>query len=209
MFEAMGSQVVHVGEPGMGILFKLVLNHLLGTSMVVFAEGLHLGVALGIPQERLLSMLLGTVVVPAYSNGKREKLATGVYDPEFPLQWMQKDMQMVAETGYTAGVAMPIANLTKEMCRLAIQDGLSEVDFSAIYHYLNPILNRASTLQRFNASTLQRFIIFASADLPRPTDHGVAAQTPAPAQTLHLSHYQATSSNSEHAHEHEYHGKVL
>lgn len=138
LFERMGSRIVHVGGHGMGTALKLVFNHLLGTSMVAFAEGLHLGVALGIPQTQLLELLIGTAVVPPYIAGKRGKLESGTYNTDFPLQWMQKDMHMVAEAAFASGVAMPLANLTKEIYRLAMQQGLSEADFSAIHRYLSP-----------------------------------------------------------------------
>lgn len=136
LFDAMGKQVNHVGEQGMGISLKLVINHLLASSMMAFAEGLALGEALGLSQEMLLNSLIGSVVVPPYMAGKRGKIANGDYEAEFPLQWMQKDMQMVAETAFTLGTAMPVANTTKEIYQLAAQYGYAEADFSAIYAFI-------------------------------------------------------------------------
>lgn len=136
LFDVLGSRVVHVGGHGMGISLKLIFNHMLGTSMLAFAEGLRLGEALGLPQPMLLEAVIGSAIAPPYLAGKREKLASGAYPADFPLQWMQKDMQMVAEAAYAVGTAMPLANVTKEIYRLAMQQGLGEADFSAIYAYL-------------------------------------------------------------------------
>lgn len=48
---------------------------------------------------------------------------------------MQKDLQMVSTAGYETGVAMPLANITKEVYQQAIRQGLGQQDFSAIYSF--------------------------------------------------------------------------
>lgn len=136
LFEIMGSRVVHVGGHGMGTSLKLVINQQLATAMAAFSEGMVLGQALGIPQGVLLNALLESPVVAPFVAMKRKKLEQGNYEPEFPLRWMQKDLQMASETAYEVGVAAPVANAAKELYRLAIQKGLGQLDFSAIYSFL-------------------------------------------------------------------------
>jgi len=136
-FEMMGSRVVHAGPHGMATSLKLVLNHLLATSMAAFAEGLTLGQALGLPQEMLLNTLLGGPVVPPFVSMKRDKLEQGDYEADFPLRWMQKDLQMTSIAAYEAGVALPVSNVTKEIYQLAVRHGLGDEDFSAIYRFLH------------------------------------------------------------------------
>lgn len=136
LFEAMGTKVVHASEHGAGTSLKMVVNHLLGTSMVGFAEGLVLGEALGLPQALLLDVLVGGPVAPPYLTGKREKLESEVYAPEFPLKWMHKDMHMVALAAYEGGVPVPLANLVKEGYQDAVRAGLGDLDFSCLYAHL-------------------------------------------------------------------------
>lgn len=135
--EMMGSKIVHVGGQGMGTSLKVVVNFLLASSMAAFAEGMALGQALGLSQEMLFNTILGGPVAAPFLSGKRDMMAQGNYEPQFPLQWMQKDLQMVSVAAYEAGVAMPIANVTKEIYRLAMQADLAAEDFSAIYRFLN------------------------------------------------------------------------
>ncbi|MGD1920502.1 MAG: NAD(P)-dependent oxidoreductase [Pleurocapsa sp.] len=135
LLKCMGKKVVHVGEPGMGNALKLVFNLLLGISMAGFAEAMILGEALGISQNMLLDILVGSPVVSPYMKDKKDKLAKSHYDPEFPLQWMQKDLQMVAIAGYKNQVPLPLANATKEIYQQAIQQGLGQQDFTAIYDF--------------------------------------------------------------------------
>jgi 3-hydroxyisobutyrate dehydrogenase-like beta-hydroxyacid dehydrogenase len=136
LFAAMGSRFIHVGEHGMGTSLKLANNLLLGTSMAAFAEAIILGQALGISQETLLKALLGGAVTAPFLSTKKEMLEREDYKVEFPLQWMQKDLQMVAIAANEAGVAIPVTSTVKEVYRLAMQQGLSEQDFSAIYSFL-------------------------------------------------------------------------
>ena len=135
-FEAMGKKIVHMGPNGMGTSAKMVVNLLLGEAMLAFSEALALGQSLGIPMEGLMNMLVGGAVAAPFIAGKRAKIENSQYDPEFPLKWMRKDMQMASLTGYEQGVALPTANAAKEIYTLADRQGWGELDFSAIYDYL-------------------------------------------------------------------------
>jgi 3-hydroxyisobutyrate dehydrogenase-like beta-hydroxyacid dehydrogenase len=137
LLQTMGRQILHVGGHGMGTSLKMVNNLLLASSMAAFAEGLVLGQALGISQERLFDFLLGTSVVAPYLAIKREKIERGDYAPEFALQWMQKDLHLAAVSAQETGVALPLTNAAKETYQLAVRSGYGPEDLSAIYAFLN------------------------------------------------------------------------
>jgi 3-hydroxyisobutyrate dehydrogenase/glyoxylate/succinic semialdehyde reductase len=132
----MGNKIVHAGGHGAGTSMKMVINLLLGTAMAAFAEAMALGEGLGLSQKMLFDSLLGTPAVAPFLASKREKIESRNYEAEFPLRWMQKDMHLASVSAYEGGVAMPLANVTKEIYRLAMRDGHDTQDFSAIYAYL-------------------------------------------------------------------------
>ena len=68
---------------------------------------------------------------------KKNKLLNGEFSPEFPLQWLQKDLHLAAQTAYEQGATLPGTNNVKEIFALAKQAGLAEKDFSAIYQFLS------------------------------------------------------------------------
>jgi 3-hydroxyisobutyrate dehydrogenase-like beta-hydroxyacid dehydrogenase len=136
LFEAMGKKIIHMGPNGMGTSAKMVVNLLLGEAMLAFSEALSLGQSLDIPMERLMNLLVGGAVAAPFTAGKRAKIENSQYEPEFPLKWMRKDLQLVSLTGYEQGVALPTANAAKEIYTLAERQGWGELDFSAIYDYL-------------------------------------------------------------------------
>lgn len=137
LLECMGGKIVHVGGHGQGTSLKMVINLLMGEAMAAFAEGMILGQSLGISQEMLFGILLGGPAVAPLVAAKREKIESGKYDVEFPLHWMQKDLQLAAVTAYETGVALPLANVTKEIYRLAMRQGDGDEDYSAIYEFLS------------------------------------------------------------------------
>jgi len=137
LLECMGSRIIHVGGHGQGTSLKMVLNLLMGEAMASFAEGMILGQSLGISQEMLFGVLLGSPAVAPLATTKREKIESGNYEVEFPLHWMQKDLQLAAVTAYESGVALPLANVAKEIYRLAMRQGDGDEDYSAIYEFLS------------------------------------------------------------------------
>ena len=135
-FQAMGKKYIHVGENGKGTSMKMVFNLLLGQAMYAFSEGMSLGRSLGIDQTLLLDVLLQSPVVAPFISGKREKIEEGDYEAEFPLQWMQKDLQLASQTAYEEGVALPGVNVIKEIYNMARRQGYAGKDFSAIFEFL-------------------------------------------------------------------------
>ncbi len=135
LMDHMGKKAIHVGDHGKGASLKIVVNLLLATSMAAFAEGVALGESLGLTEELLFNVLIGGPVVPPFIAAKKETIQAKAYDVEFPLQWIQKDLQMATQTAFETGVAMPVTSTAKEVYRMAMLDGWKEKDFSAIHGY--------------------------------------------------------------------------
>jgi len=137
LFEVMGKKILHLGANGKGTSMKMVINLILGQAMIAFSEGLVLGESLGFTKEELYNILLGGPVAAPFLTGKKDKIANNNFEPEFPLQWMFKDFQLVSLTGYENNVALPMTNQAKELYSLAIKYGFGEKDFSSIYNFLS------------------------------------------------------------------------
>jgi len=137
LLEAMGRQIVHVGEVGMGSAAKIVNNLVLGQMMAAFAEGVVLGEALGLDRATLLDLLVEGPGGAPLLKLKRDRLAHDDFaDPDFPLRWMHKDLHLAAQTAYEVGVALPVGHAAGEAYALAIRYGLGDDDFAAIYRFL-------------------------------------------------------------------------
>ncbi len=137
LLEAMGKAVYHIGGHGMGASMKMVNNVILAQAMMAFSEAIVLGEGLGIARDQLFNTLLSSPVTAPFLSMKRSKIEERKFDPEFPLQWMHKDLQLASDTAYEAEVALPMSNLAKEIYGLAVKNGLGGMDFSAVYKFLS------------------------------------------------------------------------
>lgn len=135
--EMMGKKVIHVGEQGKGTSLKMVVNMLLGQSMLMFSEALLFGEKMGIDKSFLLENLPGMAVTPPFIKAKADKIKNGDYAVQFPLELMHKDLHLASLSAYEVGQPIYLANLTKEIFGAANNKGLNRDDFSAIYRYLN------------------------------------------------------------------------
>jgi 3-hydroxyisobutyrate dehydrogenase/glyoxylate/succinic semialdehyde reductase len=136
-FKVMSRQVIHAGGHGAGSALKMVFNLLLGQSMIAFAEALVLGESLGLDRDLLFTSLTGSAVAAPIATSKRPKIEAGQYEADFPLQWLQKDLELASLTAYEQRVALPVTNVVKEIYQLANRRGLGTLDISAIYAYLH------------------------------------------------------------------------
>ena len=139
MLEAVSKAVIYIGETGMGSAMKIVNNVLLASAMVSFSEALVLGESLGLTKEMIFDTLGSSAVAAPFVNLKRQKIMDNNFEPEFPLQWMHKDLQLASEEGYNNRIALPLANSLKEIYSLAKLYGMSEEDMSAVYKFLKGI----------------------------------------------------------------------
>lgn len=134
--EFMGQKVVHVGEVTKGASLKMLINAMLGQSMVIFSEALLLGEKMGLGKEFLLEMLPNSVVAAPFTKFKAGMIKNDSYDVMFPLEWMQKDMELVTRTAYEHNQSLYLANLTKDLFMSAKNAGLGRLDFAAIHRFL-------------------------------------------------------------------------
>ena len=137
LLTAMGKRIVHVGAVGLGSGLKMVNNLLGAVAMAAFAEGAALGEALGVPRHTIFDTLMGGPMVAPIVAGKRSKIERDAYDPDFSMRWMQKDLHLAAISGYEAGVALPVVNVTKEIYRMAMREGYADLDYGSIYAFVN------------------------------------------------------------------------
>ncbi len=137
MLEVMGKSVQYQGPHGSGISMKMLINLTLGQAMAAFSEAVTLGKAMGLDETKVVETLLNGATAAPFLQGKKDKILNDDYSAEFPLEHMQKDLHLVAQSAYENGVSLPVANMTKELYGLAKQNGKGELDFSAVYAFLS------------------------------------------------------------------------
>lgn len=137
LLEVLGKKTVHMGEHGRGASIKILINLMLAQSMLAFSETVSLGDKMGLDRKLVHQILTGTPVVAPFLQNILGKLEEKDESPNFPLQWMHKDLNLVSSTAYENSAFMPMASMAKELFALAKAQGWGVKDFSSIYHVFN------------------------------------------------------------------------
>ncbi|HVL07107.1 MAG TPA: NAD(P)-dependent oxidoreductase [Acidimicrobiales bacterium] len=130
MLEAMGTPR-HLGPLGAGAAMKLVANSTLGALMTGLAEALALADCLGLDQAAVLD-ILSESPIGTTAKGKRERIESGVYEPNFTLRLAAKDMRLVTDAAEAAGVELRVAPAARSWLERADEHGLGDLDYSAV-----------------------------------------------------------------------------
>ena len=107
VLRAYSSDVVHTGGIGTAQVAKAVNNLILWATLVADHEGLALAQQQGVDVEALRKALL----ISSCANGPLEKWGTQT------MAWAEDDMAIVAEMAAHAGIGLPQAAVTREICR--------------------------------------------------------------------------------------------
>jgi len=137
ILDLMGSKTIHIGDTGKGSVMKIMINQLLGQSMLAFSESLSVGMALGIEKSKAMDILLDSAVTPPILKAFRSRIEDDNYEPNFPLKHLQKDLQLFTDTAYEFEKATPLTNAAKEIYALAKQKNQGDLDFSSIFKFIN------------------------------------------------------------------------
>lgn len=130
---AMGQKVIPFDKVGQGSAFKMVVNMLLGQSMVIFCEALELGNSLDLDQDFLLNTLPKLPVTAPFTAFKTDNIRSGNYPPDFPLELMLKDMRLATFAYANEGKRLSMAETAKSAFERANEAGYGRADFSAVY----------------------------------------------------------------------------
>jgi len=139
LLDHMGQKILHVGPAGQGSAFKMLVNALLAQSMLVYSETALLGEKLGFSRDFLMDTLPNLPVTAPFLKGKAELIKEGDYDPQFPLELMLKDLQLLDVTAYEQKQPLFLASLAKSVYGQANNAGHGRDDFAAVFDYLEKL----------------------------------------------------------------------
>lgn len=108
VFRCFASDIFHLGPFGAGQIGKMVNNLILWACMSANDEGLRLGEALGVDQEKLRAAL-------GHSSAQNFSL-TARADTR-PAPWAEKDMGIVLREADAAGLSVPLSGLVRELIK--------------------------------------------------------------------------------------------
>lgn len=137
LLELMG-RPLHFGPLGSGAAMKLVANSTLGTLMSALGEALALADGLGLDQAMVLDALSESPIGTT-TKGKRGRVESGEYPPNFTLALAAKDLRLVGEAAQRIGLDAKVAIAARAHFEAADDAGLGALDYSAVIAHIRGV----------------------------------------------------------------------
>ncbi|MBM3926055.1 MAG: NAD(P)-dependent oxidoreductase [SAR202 cluster bacterium] len=133
IFNTLGSTVRYVGPSGAGSVVKLINQLLVGVHTLAAAEALVLGAKADADPKQLLEILKVSWGQSFMLDRNGPIMLERRYDDaRGPLRLLLKDMSLVNQMGRDSGVPLRAASQALEAFRQAADQGMSELDLSAL-----------------------------------------------------------------------------
>ncbi|WP_104471331.1 3-hydroxyisobutyrate dehydrogenase [Acinetobacter indicus] len=142
VLSAMGKNLVHCGAIGTGQVAKICNNLILGISMTAVAEGMALGVKLGIDPQALAGVInsssgrcWSSEVYNPWPDICANAPASRGYTDGFAAQLMLKDLGLAVDAAHQAEHPIVLGSLVQLLYQQLCQEGHAHLDFSSIMHH--------------------------------------------------------------------------
>lgn len=127
----MGSNIIHMGGNGKGLVMKLLHNMLVGSIQNGVNEMLVLGEKACLKFEDVVKAISYGGGQCFYLDAKAAPLGKGDFTPAFSFENMAKDMGLAEEFAAEMGVNLQSLKLVGKVYKAGMKKGLNREDFSA------------------------------------------------------------------------------
>lgn len=124
VFQAMGKNIVHVGDHGSGQTVKLVNQVLVVGNMLAAAEALLLAQAGGVDLQKAYDAVSAGAGGSWMFSNRAPQVMKRDWRPGFTIDLQQKDLRLVLEAADEIGVPLPATSLIFQFYRTLQQQGL-------------------------------------------------------------------------------------
>jgi 3-hydroxyisobutyrate dehydrogenase len=139
-------KVFHVGETGTGHAMKLIHNMICHTIFLATSEGCRLAESLGIPLETAIAVINAGNARSFVSEQRfPNHIVSRTFDGRSKTSNLAKDLAMAVDLARESGQPGAYAELTARLLQRAMQKGLGELDFTALYRHLAQLMENDAT----------------------------------------------------------------
>ena len=141
LLDAFGD-VRHVGAVGDGTSMKLTANLLLGVMIEGFSEALAFAEGQGLPLDDVLDVIQNGVLGAPLYDYKGPLVRDREFDPQFPVDLLFKDLNLVLDAGGDAEVPLPATSAAREAANATRGLGHGDEDMMALIKHLETVSGR-------------------------------------------------------------------
>lgn len=132
LFQAMGKNIVHIGEPGAGQTTKACNQMIVGITIQAVAEAFALASKAGVNLEKMREVLLGGFAQSRILDLHGKRMIDRNFKPGFKIKLHKKDMGIALQTGEEFSVPLKGTALVAEQMEAAVNEGNGELDHSSL-----------------------------------------------------------------------------
>ena len=133
LLEVLGTNIVHVGGPGMGHMVKIINQMIVGLTIEAVAEGLTLAEKSGIDPVLVQKALKGGFADSKILQLHGTRMATRQYVPGGKIISQLKDLMLAKRMANQQGLVMPHLESTIQLYNKLIVQGHGDLDHSALH----------------------------------------------------------------------------
>jgi 2-hydroxy-3-oxopropionate reductase len=133
IFQAMGKNIVHIGEAGAGQTTKACNQMIVGMTIQAVAEAFALAGKAGVDLEKMREVLLGGFAQSRILDLHGKRIIDKNFKPGFKIKLHQKDLNIALETGKAFDVELGGTAQVAGQLEKAVAAGNGELDHSALY----------------------------------------------------------------------------
>ena len=133
IFEALGSNVVHVGPSGAGQVCKACNQLVVAATIEAVAEALLLAERSGVDATKVRQALLGCFAGSKILDVHGQRMLDRAFDPGFRIRLHRKDARIIEEAAAETSTPIPAFSVVTRQLQRAVDAGDGERDHSALY----------------------------------------------------------------------------
>ncbi|HMF89769.1 MAG TPA: NAD(P)-dependent oxidoreductase [Candidatus Angelobacter sp.] len=131
LFQAMGKQVIHMGDNGKGLAAKLAQNMNIVFIYEGLCESLTLAKKMGVKPEKMFELIGASMIRSGVAEYKQPFILNQDYSPNFPLRLMHKDIHLMMDAARENQVELPGLAKIDEIYEEASRAGHDNLDYAA------------------------------------------------------------------------------
>jgi len=139
LFNAMGKNIVRVGEIGAGGYVKLVNQVIVALNIAAIGEAFSLGVKAGLDPQTIYQAIRGGLAGSQVLDAKAPMIFGRNFRPGFKVKLHHKDLHNALSTAKDLGIPMPLSSLVQQIFVSLMAEGKGEEDHSALVTFFERI----------------------------------------------------------------------
>ncbi len=143
LFQAMGSNIVHVGPSGAGQVTKACNQLVVAATIEAVAEALVLAERSGVDPAKVRQALMGGFAGSKILEVHGQRMLDRAFEPGFRARLHRKDARIVLDAARESGSAIPSFEVVAaQLDRLVDDAGRGDLDHSALFTLLDEAMDR-------------------------------------------------------------------